>query len=148
MPMSNQSTTSNTRRHIRQRQCTTQRMHWVTFKILNSMHNSATDRRWGRLHSKTTPARKPAHLITLSSSLRYESAAEHHTAEQYSKTGRTSSKCEILVISGLRLVYGLRKYFFIFYAKTFFFSVFFFCTIAVLLYRVELQDLFVLLLSD
>ena len=30
VPMSNQSTTSNTRRHIRQRQCTALRMHWVT----------------------------------------------------------------------------------------------------------------------
>ena len=57
--------------------------------ILNSMHNSATDRRWTRLQSKTPPARKPALLTTLSSSLRCESAAEHHTAEQYSKTGRT-----------------------------------------------------------
>ena len=57
--------------------------------ILNSMHNSATDRRWARFHSKIPPARKPALLTTLSSSLRCESAAEHHTAEQYSKTGRT-----------------------------------------------------------
>ena len=55
--------------------------------ILNSIHNSATDRRWARLRSKTLPARKPALLTTLSSSLRYESAAAHHTAEQYSKTG-------------------------------------------------------------
>ena len=88
VPMSNQSTTSNMRRHIRQRQCTAQRMHWV-FLILNSMHNSAIDRRWARLQSKTPPARKPALLTTLSSSLRCESAAEQHTAEQYSKTGRT-----------------------------------------------------------
>ena len=57
--------------------------------ILNSMHNSATDWRWARLHHKTPPARKPALLTTLSSSLRSESAAEHHSAEQYSKTGRT-----------------------------------------------------------
>ena len=57
--------------------------------ILNSMHNSATDRRWARLHSKTPPARKSALLTNVSSSLRCESAAEHHTAEQYSKTGRT-----------------------------------------------------------
>ena len=40
--------------------------------ILNSMHNSATDRRWARLHSKTPPARKPARLTTLSSSLMCE----------------------------------------------------------------------------
>ena len=51
--------------------------------ILNSMHNSATDRRWARLHSKTPPAKKTALLTTLFSSLRCESAAEHHTAEQY-----------------------------------------------------------------
>ena len=57
--------------------------------LVNSMHNSSTDRRWARLHSKTPPARKPALLTTLSSSLRCESAAEHHTAEQYYKTGRT-----------------------------------------------------------
>ena len=37
--------------------------------ILNSMHNSATDRRWSRSQSKTPPARKPAVLTTLSSSL-------------------------------------------------------------------------------
>ena len=49
------------------------------------MHNTATDRRLARLHSKTptTP------LTTLSSNLRRESAAEHHTTEKYSKTGRT-----------------------------------------------------------
>ena len=57
--------------------------------ILNKMHNSATDRRLARLHSKTPPARKPALPTTLSSSLRRESAAEHHTDGQYSKTGRT-----------------------------------------------------------
>ena len=57
--------------------------------ILTSMHNSYTDRRWARLQSKTPPARKPALLTTLSCSLRCESAAEHHTVEQYPKTGRT-----------------------------------------------------------
>ena len=57
--------------------------------ILNSMHNSATDRRWARLHSKTPQARKPALQTTMSISLKFESAVEHHTAEQYAKTGRT-----------------------------------------------------------
>ena len=33
VPMSNQSTTSNTRRHIRQRQCTAHRMHRVTLNL-------------------------------------------------------------------------------------------------------------------
>ena len=93
-PMSNQSTTSNMRRHMRQRQCTAYRGCIGLHVILNSMHNSATDRTLKhhsktRLHSKTPPARKPAILTTLSSSLRCESATEHHTAEQYSKTGRT-----------------------------------------------------------
>ena len=59
--------------------------------ILNNKLNTATDRQWARLQSKTPPARKRALLTTLSSSLRFESAAEHHTAEQYSKTGRKSS---------------------------------------------------------
>ena len=54
--------------------------------ILNSMNNSATDRRWARLQSKTPPARKPALLTIPSRSLRCESAAQHHSAEQYSKT--------------------------------------------------------------
>ena len=43
--------------------------------ILNCMHNSATDRRWARLHYKTPPARKPALPTTLSSSLIYLSIA-------------------------------------------------------------------------
>ena len=88
MPMSNQSTTSNTRRHIGQGNALLKGCIGLLL-ILNRMHNSATDRRWARLHSITPPARKPALLTTLSSSLRCESAAEHHTAEQYSKTGRT-----------------------------------------------------------
>ena len=60
--------------------------------ILNSMHNYATYRWWARLQSKTRPARKPALLTTLSSSLRCESAAEHHTAEQCSKTRKTKQQ--------------------------------------------------------
>ena len=57
--------------------------------ILNSMHNSARDRQWAGLHSKTPPARKRALLPTLSSSLRCESAAEHHNAEVVSITKGT-----------------------------------------------------------
>ena len=41
-------------------------------------------------HSNTPPLRKQAPLTTRSSSLRSVSAAEHHTAEQYSQTGRTN----------------------------------------------------------
>ena len=43
--------------------------------ILNSMQNSATDRRWARFHSKTPWAKKTAHLTSLSSSLRSELTA-------------------------------------------------------------------------
>ena len=43
--------------------------------ILYSMPNTATDRRWARLHSKTPTAIKTALLTTLSSSLRSESTA-------------------------------------------------------------------------
>ena len=72
--------------------------------ILNSMHNSATDRRWARLHSKTPPAPKPALLTTLSSSLMCESAAEHHTAAQYSKTSRTKPRPSLVTGLGARSV--------------------------------------------
>ena len=40
-------------------------------------------------HSSTTLVRNRAPLTTRYSSLRCKSAAEHHAAEQYSKTGRT-----------------------------------------------------------
>ena len=50
--------------------------------ILNSMHNTATDRQCAKLHWKTQPAKKPTPLTTLSSSLRCESVAEHYTADQ------------------------------------------------------------------
>ena len=46
--------------------------------LLNSIHIIVTDR---RLHSNTLAAIKLALLTTLSSGLRYKSAAEHHTAE-------------------------------------------------------------------
>ena len=55
VPMSNQSTRSNTCRHIWQRQCTLKGCIGLLL-ILNSMHNSATDRRWARLQSKTPTA--------------------------------------------------------------------------------------------
>ena len=43
-------------------------------------------------HSTTPPLRKRAPLTTRSSSLRCVSAAEHHTAEQYSKTVTTKPR--------------------------------------------------------
>ena len=57
--------------------------------ILNSIHNSAADRRWAGFQSKTPLAGKPALLTTLSRSLSCDSTAEHCTAEQYYKPGRT-----------------------------------------------------------
>ena len=99
VPMSNQSTTSNTRRHkhapFQHKGNAPLRGCIGLLLILNSMHNSATDRRWARLQSKTVPARKLALLTTLSGNLRCEPVAEHHTAEQYSKTGITKLKKDL-----------------------------------------------------
>ena len=50
---------------------------------------TATDRRWKMSQSNTPHVRNRASLTTRSSSLRRISAAEHHTEEQYFKTGRT-----------------------------------------------------------
>ena len=63
--------------------------------ILYSIHNTAIDWRWERLQLSTPPAKKQAPLTTRSSSLRCVSAAEHHTAEQYSKTGKTKPKTHL-----------------------------------------------------
>ena len=52
-------------------------------------YNYATDRRCSREYSNTPPVKKLEPLTTRSNSLRCVSAAKHHTAEQYSKTGRT-----------------------------------------------------------
>ena len=46
-------------------------------------------------HSNTPPVRNRAPLTARSSSLRCVSAAEHQTAEQYSKTGRTKPRKHI-----------------------------------------------------
>ena len=56
--------------------------------ILYSIHNTETDRRCAGSHANTPPVKKLAPLTTRSSSLRCLSAAEHQTAEQYSKTGK------------------------------------------------------------
>ena len=45
--------------------------------------------RWARFHSSTRPSKKLALLSTRLNSQRCVSAANHHTADQYSKTGRT-----------------------------------------------------------
>ena len=55
--------------------------------ILYSIHNTATYRRCARSHTNTSPVKKLAPLTTRSSQ-RSVSAAECHTAEQYSKPGK------------------------------------------------------------
>ena len=93
VPMNNYSAMNNTRWHIRQRQCNATLEGCIgLLLILNSVHNTATDRRWERLNSKTPPAKKTSFLTTLSSTLRCESAAEYHTDGQYYKTNGRSSK--------------------------------------------------------
>ena len=57
-----------------------------------SKHRTATDRRWATSHSTTLPVRNRTPLTARYSSLRCVSAAEHHTVEQYSKTGRTKPR--------------------------------------------------------
>ena len=47
---------------------------------------------WAISHSNTPPVRNRASLTARSSSLRCVSVAEHQTAEQYSKTGRTKPR--------------------------------------------------------
>ena len=65
--------------------------------ILYRIHNTATDRWWKRLQLSTPPAKKQAPLTTRSSSLRCVLAAEHHTAEQYSKTGKTKLQKHLMM---------------------------------------------------
>ena len=55
---------------------------------LYSKHRTATDW-WAMSHLSTLPVRNWAPLTARFSSLRCVSAAKHHTAEQYSKMGRT-----------------------------------------------------------
>ena len=53
------------------------------------MHTTTSDRRCAMLYSNTTPVKILTLVNTQSSSLMYVSAAEHHTAEKYSKEGTT-----------------------------------------------------------
>ena len=57
--------------------------------ILYSIHSTATDWRWVMSHANKHPVRNRTPLTTRSSCLRRVSATDHHTAEQYSKTGWT-----------------------------------------------------------
>ena len=60
--------------------------------ILYSIQKTAKDRRWAMSHSNTPPVRNRAPQTARSRSLRCVSAADHHTAEQYSKTSRTKPR--------------------------------------------------------
>ena len=60
--------------------------------ILYSIHRTATDKRWTMSHSNTPSVRNRSPLTARSSNFRCVSAAENHTAEQYSKTGRTKPR--------------------------------------------------------
>ena len=75
--------------------------------ILYSIHITATERRCARSHSNTPQVKKLAPLTTRSSSLKCVSAAEHHTAEQYSKTGKTKplKHLHFLFLSLIHAVY-------------------------------------------
>ena len=86
--MCDHSAACNPHWHIRHRKSTIKRVQWVTPDLVQ-LHNTATDRRYARSHSNTLPVKKLEPLTTRSSSLRCVLAAEHHLAEQYSKTGST-----------------------------------------------------------
>ena len=60
--------------------------------ILYSIHNISTDQRLAMSHSNTPVVRNRAPLSARSSSLWCVSASERHTAEQFSKTGRTKPR--------------------------------------------------------
>ena len=74
--------------------------------ILWSIHTTATDQWREMSHSNTTPVRNRAPLTARPSSLRCVSAAEHQTAEQYSKTGRTKPRKHLL---GSDLSWNMRQ---------------------------------------
>ena len=56
-----------------------------------SIHSTDTDRRWATSHSNTPQVKNGTTGYTVSS-LRRVTAVEHHTAEQYSKPGRTKPR--------------------------------------------------------
>ena len=60
--------------------------------IWYSIHSTAMGRRWAMSHSNTPSVKNRAPLSARSSSLRCVYAGDHHTAEQYSKTGRTKPR--------------------------------------------------------
>ena len=91
VPMCDQSTACNPHWHIRSRQSTIKRVHSFTPDLIQhtkDCHGSTMS----NVTPKHTPSQKPAPQTARSSSLRYVSAAEHQTAEKYSKTGRTKPR--------------------------------------------------------
>ena len=60
----------------------------VQWNWLNSMHNTATDRRRARLHSKTPPANKSNTPYNSAQKFKVWIGSWAHLAEQYSKSGR------------------------------------------------------------
>ena len=85
--MCDQSTTCNPHWHTQQRQST--KRGWIGRHLtLNIMILLQIDdvQCFTQTH---TPVKKRAPLITRSSRLRFVSAAEHHSTERYSNTGRT-----------------------------------------------------------
>ena len=90
IPMYDQGTACNPNRHIYGPGSASLSGCIGLHLILYSIHWTATDRRWAMSHSTTPLVRNRAPLTARSSSFRCVSAAEHHTAEQYSnKTVRT-----------------------------------------------------------
>ena len=61
-------------------------------QMLYSIYNTATDQWYARSHSNTPQVKILSPLTTWSSSLRCVSAADHHTAKQYSKMRRTKPR--------------------------------------------------------
>ena len=88
--MCDQSTACNPHWHTQSRYSTNKRVHRLTPDIAYT--GLPTDRRWEISHSNTPSARNRAPLTARSSSLGCVSAAEHQTAEQYSKTGKTKPR--------------------------------------------------------
>ena len=85
---SNQSTTSNSRFTYSKGNAPLRSCIGLLL-ILNTIQNTATDYRLARQYCNTYRLlKKLALLIPVSTRWRCESAAQHHTAEQYSKKGR------------------------------------------------------------
>ena len=90
-PMCAQSTACNPHWHIRSLKSIIKGVHPIApdlIQLTQYCHGSTMS----KSHSNTPPVSNRAPLTTRSSSPRCVSAAEHHTAEQYSKTDRTKPR--------------------------------------------------------